>query len=210
MLSKLIVIVATVSVVSCSQPELTPEERMEESIESYLNTMVEQETSGKLNVDVSIVMDSVEVVDTITRKKELGYELVKLQKDAIELAEQGKEIKKKYQDKKNLVAMYSDASGENDDAYANTLKNDLESLNKQYKEKSKEASNMLLNMNELEEEMKQADSTVVLYYHVIAHYYAVDNSSNKKKEAHVPFHISPEYKVLRDARTILGDNEMTH
>lgn len=202
---KSIVIAVAVSLVSCSQPEPTPKELMEKSIEKYLYTLVEEETNGSTEIDLSIVMDSVEVVDSITRKKELGYELLKMQKNAVELAEEGKELKKQHQDKKNLAAMYSDASGVSNDVYIKTVKDDLESLNKQYKEKAAQASEMLQKMNELEKEMTHADSTSVIYYHVIAHYKAVDNKNGKEKKAHVPFHISPKYEVLRDAKAILGD-----
>ena len=203
--SKLIVIAVAVSLVSCSQPEPTPKELMEESIEKYLYSLVEEETNGSKEVDLVIVMDSVEVLDSITLKKELGYQLLKMQKDAVELTEEGKELKKQYQDKKNLAAMYSDASGVSNDAYIKTVKDDLESLNKQYKERAAQASEMLQKMNELEKEMTHADSTTVMYYHVIAHYKAVDNKSGKEKKAYVPFHISPKYEVLRDAKAILGD-----
>lgn len=185
---------------SCTSQE--GQKGLELVVDNYMQVKLADEMLKHSEADITFTLDSIQVVDTVTRKKQLGYEILEIRDKSSELTVEAKALKKKVQDKVDLAAMYSDLSS-GEDAYTETIKHDLEALKEEFVQMTTLAASYEQQINEKFEEMKSADSTKVLYYYIVAHYKVTDNKTSVQKSVQAPFHISLENKILTEPDELL-------
>lgn len=190
----------------CSGNELSTKENLEQVVDNYMQEKFKQQMKDNPEIDGSITLDSLRIMDTITKKKELGLEILELKKQAQQLAEDGKNLTAEYQEKKDMLGMYSDLS-QGTDSYSASMENDLEKLKSEWESKSKQANELMSKIESKLKSFKVADSIKPLYYYVFAYYTAIDNKINKKGQIVAPFHISMDFMIIKEPEEILkGDS----
>lgn len=195
------------SITSCgSGNELSTKENLEQVVDNYMQEKFKQQMKDNPEIDGSITLDSLRIMDTITKKKELGLEILELKKQAQQLAEDGKNLTAEYQEKKDMLGMYSDLS-QGTDSYSASMENDLEKLKSEWESKSKQANELMSKIESKLKSFKVADSIKPLYYYVFAYYTAIDNKISKKGQIVAPFHISMDFMIIKEPEEILkGDS----
>lgn len=180
--------VLIVSVTSCSEKELSHEEKLKEIVEVYVSEMVQKEPV----LDYSI--DSLKI-SIITQKMLLEFEASDEENIAFEKLVEAKGLGEKFQDTKKLVALIEESEGQ-----SSAVDLGLSSM-REYKDNAdvlvSEAKKMIDNVKDIKVRWKTADSTNVVYYEVFA-LGTVTSLENVKKSGTFPFHISPDYKIIKE------------
>ena len=165
---------------SCSEKELTPKQETRKVVETYLNNLFKDEPINGYKIDSLIIKD-------VTKKQELEKEAFKYKDLALKTLKKAKELGKEYQSTKELQNL---ATGLDASSTLNRLKQEFETLQTKIKEYSKQSQ-------ELAKKSQIADSITVLFYDVIARG-TITSTNNVQKNAIFPFHISKDYKILKE------------
>ena len=198
MLKNITFICLTIStvLVSCAEKEKTHEEKIHDVVDSYLSVNLKGESIQSYQID------SIQIND-ISSQLKMKLEVKHLTEDLQAIIDEAKELKKEYQDAKELGAMYSDLTGGNQDVFSNSSNSTIQDLKKKFEAKKKEADELLVIVEQKEAEAKVADNTNVEYFEVIA-FVSVTSSTNVMKQAQSPFYISKEYKILKEPSELLN------
>lgn len=188
----------------CSEQKLDTEERLKQVVENYMQINIKEGMKKYPEANFSLKLDSLQIKDTITAKKKLGLEVLELKKKALKLTEEGNELAEDYQDKKELLGMYSDLS-QKEDAYNVSAKHDLEKIKKQWEGKSKEAEKILESINVKMDQFQKVDSIKPLYYYVFSYFTLKDNKKDTQKDVFAPFHISKDFMIIKEPEEILNE-----
>jgi hypothetical protein len=190
------VFLSSILVTSCQEQELTYEEKIEQTVHTYLDGMFAEEGSIQ---DYEI--DSIQIND-ITPKIALGLQAVDKNKELQAIIDEAKELKAGYQNKKELGEMYNEL-GSGNDAFSESNNSSLEELNEAYKAKKELADKMLIEVEALYAKVESADTVSLEYYEVIARG-TITSVKNVQKNAIYPFHISKDYKILKEPLELIN------
>ena len=165
---------------SCSEKEQTHKQQTRKTVNTYLDNLLKDEPITGYEIDSLIIK-------SITKKQEIEKEAFKYKDLATKNLNKAKELGKEYQNLKDLQSL---TTGLDTSKELNTLKQEFETLQTKIKEYSKQSQ-------ELAKKSLKIDSITVLYYDVIARG-TITTSNNVQKNAIFPFHISKDYKILRE------------
>jgi len=165
---------------SCSEKEQTHKQQTRKTVKTYLDNLLKDEPITGYEIDSLIIK-------SITKKQEIEKEAFKYKDLATKNLNKAKELGKEYQNLKDLQSL---TTGLDTSKELNTLKQEFETLQTKIKEYSKQSQ-------ELAKKSLKIDSITVLYYDVIARG-TITTSNNVQKNAIFPFHISKDYKILRE------------
>lgn len=180
---------------SCSQNEQSHEEKIRETVETYLDEMLRNEPITAFTVD------SIEI-NNISPKTVLQLEVNEYLKQLQDKSEEAKALKLEVQEALDLKLLYDDVTGGEKDDFSSSNNKSLEEKRLEFK-KLKDDCDTLLKIAELKtQELENADSTSVSYYEVIAKG-KITTKSNVEKSAIYPFHISKEYVILKEPLELL-------
>jgi hypothetical protein len=200
----IIIILSVLVLIGCSGNELSKKEKLEQLIDNYIQEKFKQQVKNDPEIEGSIALDSLWVMDTITKKKELAMEILELKRQAQKLIEDGKNLAAEYQEKKYILGMYNDLS-QGTDSFSASVEHDLEKLRNERDAKLKQANELKRKMESNLKSFEVADSIQPLYYYVFAHYTVIDKKINKKGQIVAPFHISMDFMIIKEPEEILKE-----
>lgn len=165
---------------SCTQNELTHNQKAQKTVETYLDNLLKDEPISNYNIDSLIIKD-------ITEKQELEHEAFRYRDLSISSLEKAKDLGKEYQNKQELQSLVKSVDYSKD---LKELKQEYETIKAKVEQYSKLAQS-------LAKKSLEADSVEVLYYDIVARG-TITSLENVQKNAIFPFHISKEYKILKE------------
>ena len=173
---------------SCSEKELTHEEKLKEVVEVYVADMLKSEPILEYSVD------SIEIRNA-TPKDVLIDELTELSDTVKKMANRLKGLKKEFYDKQELIEMCNRLKNNKNNAFK--LKNEMASkeINNNYEKLLAEANETFSLIKVKQKELLTADNKTIVYYKVFAST-TITSIKNVIRKGMYPFHISKDYKIL--------------
>lgn len=178
---------------ACSEKELTHEEKLRQVVDIYIDDMLKNEPITEYSID------SLEI-NNITQKQILKKEALEYKAKTMEAMEKAKALGKKYQSTQSLVGIIEEHEGQG--STSNLGRTSMQEMKEEAELLMKEAKEMGELAKEKAQQWEIADSTSIVHYEVIARG-SITSSKNVKKPATFPFHISKDYKILKEPMDLL-------
>lgn len=164
---------------SCSEKEQTHDQKTRKIVETYIDNLLKDESIMEYKIESL-------VINNITEKQDLEKEAFRYRDLALDKKDEAKKLTKDFGGIRNIASL-GDV--------------DISEQRERYEQKIKEISKEALKYSELAKGLAsqslKADSTKVLYYDVVARG-TITSLRNVQKNAIFPFHISKDYKILKD------------
>jgi len=175
---------------SCSENELSYRQQIRASVKVYLDNKVKDEPNIKYRIDTLIISN-------ITEKQEIEKEAFKYRDLALSTLSEMKELSIKFKDVKDLRNMMSELSNGKENAFTKSSNNDIGEMKVKFEQLQTKAKEYSKLAKKMAGKSLKADSTIVKFYDVMVKG-IITIDDNVQKNVEFPFHISKDYKVIKE------------